>query len=197
MLSSGFSFQTGGSLVRFHGSLTPLDLQEILQETFLRAFGQSARTAYDAHRPYGPYIKQIARNVVLDTYRKNSLNQRHFVTLGRLTHDGESEDEATGRLGLQTHDDPEELTWKTQIRDIVATFVESLPEEDRQIIDEHLAGELSQAQVAEVMGVDRNEIRRRIKLIRERLLRHLKTAGVIDELDPRLVLEILMIPPWP
>lgn len=193
MLSSGFSFQTGGTLIRFQGSLSPYDLQEVLQETFLRAFAESARRAFDSSRPYGPYIKQIARNVVLDIFRKKTLHQRYFVTLGRLTHEGETEEEASGRLGLTTVDDPEEQAWKAQIRNVVASFVADLGPDDRRIVDEHLAGDLSQAQIALTMGVDRNEIRRRIKAIRERLLRHLKSEGFIDELDPKLILEILMV----
>lgn len=193
MLSFGFSFQSGGELIRFHGMRAPSDLHEVLQDTFVRAFAPSARQAYDASRPFGPYLKQIAKNAVVDGFRKKALDGRYFVTIGRLVHEGESDEEAIGRLAEDREPNPEDLAARAQLAGLVARFVDTLDDEDRRIVADHLVGDLSQAQMAEAMGVDRNEVRRRLKTIRERLLRFLKSEGAIAELDPRLVLELLMV----
>ena len=193
MLTGGFTFSSGGDRVRFAGYRRPYHLQEAIQETFLKAFGESARRNYDGDRPYAPYLMQIAKNVVIDGFRKESLDRSLFVTIGHLTYENETEDEAIGRLGQQQGGSPEDLAAKNQIHVLVRSFVESLGPDDRQIVSEHLAGDASQAEIAETMKVDRNEIRRRIKGIREALLRHLKTHGAIDALDPKLVLEILFV----
>src|SRR5262245_30045393 len=37
-------------------------IQDLLQETFIRAFSCSARRCYDETRDFAPYLKTIARN---------------------------------------------------------------------------------------------------------------------------------------
>ncbi len=193
MLTGGFTFNSSGERVRFAGYRSPNQLQEAIQETFLKAFGESARRNYDGSRPYAPYLMQIAKNVVIDGFRKQSLDRSLFVMIGNLVYENETEDEAIGRLGQQHSESPEDLAAKNQIYLLVRSFVDALNPEDRKIVTEHLAGDASQAEIAETLGVDRNEIRRRIKNIREALLRHLKTHGAIEALDPKLVLEILLV----
>jgi RNA polymerase sigma-70 factor (ECF subfamily) len=91
---------------------------------------------------------------------------------------------------------PEEETIRTQLREVLAAFLETLDGVERQIVDEHLLGELSQRDMAEALGVDRNELRRRLKGIRERLLRHLKASGFISDMDPSELLQSLMVFSW-
>lgn len=193
MLTGGFTFNSKGDRVRFAGYRRPYQLQEAIQETFLKAFGESARRSYDGTRPYAPYLMQIAKNVVIDGFRKESLDRSLFVMIGHLVYENETEEEAIGRLGQQHAESPEDLAAKNQIHVLVRVFVDELGPEDQQIVNEHLAGDASQSEIAELMGVDRNEIRRRIKSIREGLLKHLKAHRVIEALDPKLVLEILLV----
>ncbi|MCH9685148.1 MAG: hypothetical protein K0V04_27165, partial [Deltaproteobacteria bacterium] len=63
-LRHGFSFQTAGRHHRFVGYRSAFEMHDALHETFRRAFEPRAREGYDGLRPYGPYLRAIARNVV-------------------------------------------------------------------------------------------------------------------------------------
>jgi len=69
VLIHGFAFRSGGRSARFHGLSSRFDLEDVLQEVFLRAFGARARLAYDGLRPYGAYLAAIARSAVIDRLR--------------------------------------------------------------------------------------------------------------------------------
>src|SRR5262245_41857374 len=45
-------------------------IADVVQEVFARAFAPEARRAFDATRPYGPYLAQITRNVAFDLWRQ-------------------------------------------------------------------------------------------------------------------------------
>jgi RNA polymerase sigma-70 factor, ECF subfamily len=47
-----------------------VDLEDVVQEIFMRAFSQSARVGFDVARPYGPYLGTLARNLVVDWTRR-------------------------------------------------------------------------------------------------------------------------------
>jgi RNA polymerase sigma factor (sigma-70 family) len=47
----------------------PSAIADSLQEVFIRAFSPAARSAYDASRPYGPYLRKIAKNLFIDQLR--------------------------------------------------------------------------------------------------------------------------------
>ena len=68
-LRHGFAFQAAGRHHRFVGCRSAFELHDALHETFRRAFEPGARERYDGLRPYGPYLRAIARNVVLRGFR--------------------------------------------------------------------------------------------------------------------------------
>lgn len=47
----------------------PGAIADLLQEVFVRALSPAARLAYDANRPYGPYLRKIGRNLFVDQLR--------------------------------------------------------------------------------------------------------------------------------
>ena len=47
----------------------PGAIADLLQEVFVRALSPGARLAYDGSRPYGPYVRKIARNLFVDQLR--------------------------------------------------------------------------------------------------------------------------------
>ena len=69
LLRHGFGFEAGGQRHRFGGYGSSFELQDLLHETFRRAFEPRAREAYDGIRPYGAYVGTIARNLVLRSFR--------------------------------------------------------------------------------------------------------------------------------
>ena len=65
-LRRGFSFTSRERTFRFSGYLQPFDLDNAVQETFVRAFKDSARLGYDGLHSYKNYLLAIARNLVVD-----------------------------------------------------------------------------------------------------------------------------------
>src|SRR5262245_2887190 len=59
------------SRLQGHGLSAP-DVHDLLHETFVRAFEERARLAYDGLRPYAPFVCTIARNLVIDAVRKHN-----------------------------------------------------------------------------------------------------------------------------
>ena len=64
-LYGGFSFSSQGRACRFHGADASIDVEAVVQETFLRAYGETTRKSYDGERPFQNYLFSIARNLVL------------------------------------------------------------------------------------------------------------------------------------
>jgi RNA polymerase sigma factor (sigma-70 family) len=49
--------------------IQPGVIADLLQEIFVRALSPAARSAYDSTRLYGPYLRRIARNLLIDQLR--------------------------------------------------------------------------------------------------------------------------------
>jgi RNA polymerase sigma factor (sigma-70 family) len=190
VLQRGFTFTSRGETVRFRGFHEPFRLQEVLQEAFIHAFREKARQAYDEAQPYRPFLVTIVRNYVIDRYRKKQTEAALFVQIGDVAAEGESPQEALDRF--TPHDEtatPELAAFRTQLSEALRSFVDELDEEDSIVLQKHMLGDLTQSQVAEAIGTHRNDVRKRIRTMRERLLRHLKRQGFIDELDPSELFE--------
>ena len=46
------------------------DVGDLVQEAFVRAFGEKARHAFDGQREYGPFLGALVRNLMIDWARK-------------------------------------------------------------------------------------------------------------------------------
>ncbi len=187
LLTRGFGFNSKGERIRFRGFREPFEIQEMMQDGFLRAFRQSAREKYDPSRPFRPYLITIVRNLVIDRHRRKTLERSLFATIGPA--EGETSEEAVDRVAAGSDFAPPPMSpeleaFQKQLSTVLRAFIDTLDEADQRIINEHMMGELSQAAIADALEVDRNEIRKRIKNMREGLLRHLKREGFVSELDP-------------
>jgi DNA-directed RNA polymerase specialized sigma24 family protein len=61
----------GSILLRSGGRVRGIDdVEDLVNETFARAFTDRARKSYDGKRPYGPYLAAIARNLLVDEARR-------------------------------------------------------------------------------------------------------------------------------
>src|SRR3954468_8581722 len=78
-LQRGFTFSSAGRPLHFRGYAQPFDLDNALQETFVRAFKESARLAYDGLHPYKSYLLAVARNLVLDEFRNREVAMSPFI----------------------------------------------------------------------------------------------------------------------
>lgn len=184
MLRGGFTFTSQGDTVRFRGIAEPFRLQEAVQESFIHAFRESARQSYDGSRAFRPYLLTIARNLIIDRYRRRKLERGLFVHLGDMAYEDEDEREVLGRLsGTDDQVSPEATAWQNQLAAALDEFISQLDAIDSRILEEHLLGPQTQQGMADELGVSRNDVRKRIRELRQRLLRHLKSEDIIGNLD--------------
>ncbi len=137
---------------------------ELVQETFVRAFAEGARSAYDGVRPYRPYLRRIVRNLLVDRARAS----------GRVVQDVDDE-------ALEADDPdpaPDEALGHHRIVAATREFVAGLDDESRTFVQLRFQDERSQDDVAASMACSRRRVRTLETRIRDALLRHLQEAGL-------------------
>jgi RNA polymerase sigma-70 factor, ECF subfamily len=141
------SSRSGGGVVSLGNR--PDDLADLVQEVFARSFSRSARESFDGLRDYGPYLFTVARNVVIDWFRRAS---RELPT--DVVHLERALDE------VSKVDDEPELPWADQsTMEIVQAFLAGLAPEMRRVHQARYAQGLSQRDAAAALGVSRQNLR--------------------------------------
>lgn len=150
---------------RAPGAGSPELERELVQETYLRAFDPRARLAYDGLRPYRPYLLTIARNLLIDHWRK----------AGRELPDD-------GLDALPAEPAPAEVDLDFAAR-LAATrdYLEQLPPDLGAFVEARFVQGLSQREVVERLGVTRWRARSLEKKVQAGLVRHLKRADLWRE----------------
>ncbi len=194
LLRAGFGFNSGSDRFRFQGFRTEFEVEDALQETFLKAFAVKARQRYSGLRPYAPYLHGITRNLVIDEFRRRKKEMALFIPEGvetRLV--AESAESSPVGDWTAMPKGPERLNIRREEHELVRAFLESLDEPTRQLVQLRFVDGLSQEETAERLGLDRNRVRRAIGDLRQRLLRHMKRQGQIKALDARELLALLTL----
>lgn len=168
LLRHGFSFEAGGHRHRFVGFGSGFELQDVLHETFRRAFEPRARVAYDGIRPYGAYVCTIARNLVLRSYRAREV-------LFPLV-DGEPAS-APSITPIDDGPSPERSLHDAEVRELVAGFLATLAPDERRLLELRFVEGLSQRDAADALGLGRQRVRTREQRLRAKLLAYLRERG--------------------
>jgi RNA polymerase sigma-70 factor (ECF subfamily) len=145
-LRSGFG---GASGPRIAGLSDASALRDAVQDVFIRAFGESARLAYDGVRHYRPYLLRIARNMRIDELRRSGRE----VLMADPVMDGVGEAPSE-----PANDAAEQLHWEQQ-HALTRAHVATLDSEQQRYVDLRFVQELSQQQVAERMSLTRRKAR--------------------------------------
>jgi RNA polymerase sigma-70 factor, ECF subfamily len=152
-------FVTANGAIR--GERDPDEQRAIIQEVFVKAFGERARTGYDGVRPYRPYLLTIARNVMIDRARERSSEQ------GRAS---EIDVDATIASDAAIPGVVEESDEQQRLRARTAAYIEGLDAELKQIVALRFEQELSQEDVAAELGITR----RRVRTLEARVIKGLR-----------------------
>ena len=147
----GFSVPATGARVR--GVFDEQAQRDVVQEVFARAFAPRARDAYDGVRPYGPYLRRIARNLMIDRARAEG----QTVAL---------DDDVEIAAEPEPPDDAEWIALRSE----TAAYVAGLPAELQKLVDLRFERELSQEDAARELGVSR----RRVRTLEARIQRGLR-----------------------
>jgi RNA polymerase sigma factor (sigma-70 family) len=169
-----------GALRRYGGDNRPgswkeiaTELPDLVQEVFIRAFEPQTRLRFDGSRPYGPYLGQITRNVVVDHLRR------------KWRHAAVDLDPLIDEISLQPTPhfaDQDFADWKTMA--LVDRYVAGLPTDLQRVHDALYVRGLSQRDAAAALGMGRQVIRTLESRLRGGLRAALEEIGYADASSP-------------
>lgn len=168
-LQNGFVY-TGTTTTTLVRLTAPFELENAVQEVFLRAFEPRTRVAYDGLRPYLDFLKGIGRHVVLDELRRRAAREQPVADdiLDRIRPLEEQEPDLP----------PDERLAEEEARAVVAQFLErECNDRDRQLYALRFVEDLPQEATGCAAGLTRIQVRKWETKFRARLLRHLKRVG--------------------
>jgi RNA polymerase sigma factor (sigma-70 family) len=172
----GFATQAG---VRAASLPREADRLDFTQDVFVKAFSPSARSAYDGLRPYRPFLLQIARNLRIDQLRQAGREPSHSEHSLEQTVDIDALI-AQNAAWPEARASDADLHWQRLLNE-TSSVLGSLAKDVQEIARLRFVEELSQADVAQRLGVTR----RRVRTLESRLLggvrRHLARIGLTPE----------------
>jgi RNA polymerase sigma-70 factor (ECF subfamily) len=128
------------------------DVEDAVQETFVRAIEGIA--GYQPARPFAPWLYQIARNVARNRLATSARRQVEPLTLGELGEAGPG---------------PEALTERAEIRRLVVSAIDELPEQQRTAFRLHDVEGYTTDEIARIMGLTAGTIRSHVHYARRAL----------------------------
>jgi len=147
-----------------------LEAQDLLAETFRRAFEERARLAYDGLSSYEGYLKTIARNLLIDHLRRPDIV--------RLPEAAVDEDER-----VSDHEErppsPERMAEQAELARLLRSFLEPLTQVEQSFVELRFRQGLSQEQVAERLGQTRRFARTLEGDLRRRFIKHMRGTGYL------------------
>jgi RNA polymerase sigma-70 factor (ECF subfamily) len=188
-LRRGFSFTSRDRNFRFSGYTQPFDLDNALQETFVRAFKESARLGYDGLHSYKNYLLAIARNLVVDEFRNREVAMSPFIdqmgapariesTTGR---DGEEAAPAeVNKPGESGQMSAEHEFLRQELAQLYNAFVARLSEPERIFFHARFEERKTQIEAGEACGLSHMQSRTLEKKLRERFLKFMQTNGYLE-----------------
>ncbi len=141
-------------------------VDDVFQESMLTAWRTLDR--FDRDRPFGPWLRGIARNHALNHFRKTRRVPRPM------------EDEILQLLDQrmdQVSSRPGD-TWEEKIS-ALEDCVEGLPETSRTMLDLHYRDALNTETIARRMDATREAIKKRLQRTRSQLVQCLRFKGIL------------------
>lgn len=178
LAARGFSFRAGDETHRFSGYREPCEQQDVVQEVFVRAFGERGRLGFDGIHPFGAYLTGILKNVVIDDFRKRK---------AALTAFGQQASSEAIEEAAAPSESPEVEAQRRVIGEAVRGFVDHLPEREKRFVALRFHQGLPQEQVAEKMRVGRSTVRTLEERVRRKLHARLRAQGLLEERPASLV----------
>jgi len=142
------------------------DVDDLFQETMVIAWRRLAD--YDRERPFGPWLRGIAKNLVLAHYRKSARAPKWCTP--------EVLDALDRRFEVLSHQAGDSFRERVGV---LVTCIEKLSERLRGVVELVYGRGMSYAQAAEVVDEREDAVRQRVQRARRQLLECLQSAGVV------------------
>lgn len=168
----GFTMESSGHV--YVRGATGDGERELVQDTFLRAFAEKARLAYDGISPYRPYLLRITKNLMIDRFRA----ARATTSLDADEGVGDLDALLVANAELPGTD-PVRLDWAAQL-EATRAYLATLDAEARRIVTLRFEDELSQEQVATQVGCTRRKVRSVEDRAQAELRAYLKQRGLLS-----------------
>jgi len=179
LVRRGFSVESGGRPLHVPGAASPDEEAEVIQETFVRAFSEPARSAYDGVRPFRPYLFRIAKNLMIDRLRARR-KEAGSVSVDAAAREHHYVVGVDAPLAVVAAAAPPEgdLDWSRQFQ-ATQQFLAEIDREMRELVRFRFEEEKSQEATALLLGVSRRRVRTLEARVIAGLRRHLKRAGLL------------------
>ncbi len=151
---------------------SPEAAEDVLQEAFLKAYRGLRR--FECRSGFYTWLYRIVVNLALDRRRRDRA--------GSTT---EWEDrvvaEVDARATLPQGSDPELVSRRREVRELVARGIETLPDAQRTVLLLREVDGLSYGEIAEAMRISKGTVMSRLHYARRKMLAFLKQHGVDPE----------------
>jgi RNA polymerase sigma factor (sigma-70 family) len=169
-LRPGVRFWRQGEICFVHDARIQLEMEDIIQQTFLQVFEKGARSRYSGLNPYFHYLLSTARNVVLQSLRCREIP----VDAADLA------DETSSPGSIALFDDP---SWSIELReisDLIDKFQSRLKGLHQRIFDLRFVQKRSRIECMRHLNISEMQLRYREKRLLTRFLRYLKKHGYLE-----------------
>jgi RNA polymerase sigma-70 factor (ECF subfamily) len=139
--------------------------EEVVQDAFVRVVQNAAEFKHEAR--FSTWLYTIARNLCIDQTRKRSLRRHPSLDEPKKAEEGDGP-----TLGEQTADGQasvERAVVSLEIRERVASAIDALPEEQREVFLMREVSNLPFKEIAEIVGASENTVKSRMRYALERL----------------------------
>jgi RNA polymerase sigma-70 factor, ECF subfamily len=164
-------------ILRFTGQRARAE--DVLQETWLKVVRSAPE--YEAKAKFTTWLYTIARNLCVDSARKESYRQAASLeapATGAEGKEGRPLGEALPDVGAS----PERGAYNARVRPLLERALASLPEEQREVFVLREYSGIPFKEIAEVTGVSENTVKSRMRYALEGLRRRLAELGVDGDL---------------
>jgi RNA polymerase sigma-70 factor (ECF subfamily) len=153
--------------------------EDVLQETWLKVVRSAPE--YEAKAKFTTWVYTIARNLCVDSARKESYRQAASLEApvnGAEGGEGRPLGEALPDEGVS----PERGAYNARVRPLLERALAGLPEEQREVFVLREYSGVPFKEIAEVTGVSENTVKSRMRYALEGLRRRLAELGVDGDL---------------
>ena len=175
MLYNGFPVESGGKRFMFRGYKEPWRLENAVQEIFARAFTKSARGAYDGLRPYKNYLMTIARNYVVDGFRKDLRE--------RIIFDDMPEYRLAESENVPEPENPETAAVTRRLEKETSKFIAALNREDRALFDARFVDGRSVESCSEYLKISEYRVKRDERRLKKAFFVYMRQRGFFEGYD--------------
>lgn len=152
-------------------------LADLLQEVFIRALSPTARASFDGSRPFGPYLRAIARNCFIDALRAHGRDPLSAA-------DGPLPD-------IDAEGGEPEFQVEPAVQGVLTEYLGALSDRLRGVYEQRFVLGNSQEIACKALGLSRRQLRTEEERLRLGLRKALNRASLLHDGGPTESLKIL------